>query len=347
MDLSGVSPGEHTLEIKTQVDLEPVRFVDVDPGSVKIQVEPLVKRVLPVELVMQGELPVGYRRGDYVLNPTSIAATGPQTAVEKIAQARVDLNISGAVDTIDIVAPVELIDDTGASVSGVVNSPKEVSIYMPVSLLGRFKNVAVKAVTTGQVSNGYRLTNISVTPPNVTVFSEDPNLINDLPGFVESMPVNLDNLVDDAVVSVGLSLPEGITSVREPTVIVQVSVAAIESSLTINLPLEVIGLEPGLQAILSPENIDVILAGPLLVLERISKDNFLMVLDLTGLEEGVYQIVPAISLAPEEVKIQTTLPESVEVIIEVAPPSTGTPGSMPATATPMPSITGGPTPTGP
>ena len=38
----------------------------------------------------------------------------------------------------------------------------------------------------GYVADGYKLTNITVSPPTVTVFSSDPTLVNELPGYVEA-----------------------------------------------------------------------------------------------------------------------------------------------------------------
>ena len=135
-------------------------------------------------------------------------------------------------------------------------------------------------------------------------------------------------------VSVDLNLPEGITAVRDPNVIVQISVAAIEGSLTLTLPVEVVNLSPDLQAAISPLTIDVIIAGPLFVLEQLTQENFRVVVDLTGLPPGVYQRTPVVELAPDQVRIQTTLPESVEVTIQIAPTSIVTPQSPLPTTTP-------------
>jgi YbbR domain-containing protein len=256
----------------------------------------------------------------------------------------VELNVSGAIETVEQDLPVEILDRNGTQVKGLTVSPPEVNVIQPVSLLGRFKNVAVKIVTTGQVANGYRLTNISVSPPTFTVFSNNPDLINELPGFVETLPVELDNLTEDAEISVGLNLPEGITTVREPTVLVQVSVAAIESSLTLSLPAEIVGLSPDLQAGISPETVDVIVAGPLNILDKLSPASFRVVLDLTGLPSGIYQRSPVVVQSPDQVRVQTILPEIVEVKIEPAPTPTLTPTGLITTtiqtATPVP-----PTPT--
>jgi YbbR domain-containing protein len=194
-------------------------------------------------------------------------------------------------------------------------------------------------LTTGQVANGYRLTNISVSPPTFTVFSENPELINDLPGFVETMPVDLENLEDDALISIDLNLPEGITTVKDPNVMVQVSVAAIEGSLTLTLPVEIVGLTPDLQATLSPENVDVIIAGPLFVLDQLSEEDFKVVVDLTGLPLGIYQRSPAVESYPEQVRVQTTLPETIEVTIETAPTLTPSPTNLTPAVTPTATLT--------
>jgi YbbR domain-containing protein len=91
----------------------------------------------------------------------------------------------------------------------------------------------------------------------------------------------------------------------------------------------VIGLSPDLQAIISPETVDIIVAGPLIVLDTLSPEDFLVVLDLTGLPIGVYQRTPEVDLLPDEIRIQTILPETVEVTIEIVstPTSLTTPGT--------------------
>jgi YbbR domain-containing protein len=123
-------------------------------------------------------------------------------------------------------------------------------------------------------------------------------------------------------------LPEEVTTVREPTVLVQVSVAAIESSLTLSLPVEIVGLPPDLKAGISPETVDVIVAGPLNILDQLSPANFRVVLDLTGLPPGIYQRSPVVELAPDQVRVQTTLPEIVEVKIELLPTPTLSPTGL-------------------
>jgi YbbR domain-containing protein len=192
--------------------------------------------------------------------------------------------------------------------------------------MGGYRNVVVKVMVTGQIADGYRLTNLSVFPPAVTVFSTDPNLVNSLPGYVETVPLALNNAKDDLDVKLGLSLLPGVSVVGDQTVEVIVGVAAIESSLTLsNQPVVAIGLPPGLAARTSPESVDVILSGPLPLLDALTQSDVRVTVDMTGASIGTYQRTPKIELTIPELNVESILPGTIEVIISNAPTPTVTP----------------------
>ncbi|MFM8321111.1 MAG: YbbR-like domain-containing protein [Chloroflexota bacterium] len=322
IDLTGLGPGEHQVDLQVRIDTKPSRLLQLDPEQVSLALEPLLEKRLPVELALSGTLPLGYRRGQELLNPQEVTVSGPASAVQRVAQVRAGLDIAGQVETMRRQATLQVLDAEGEPVSGVNVSPREVTIEVPVSLLGGFRNAAVKVVTRGQVANGYRLTNILVSPPTVTLFSNNPQLIESLPGYVETLPVDLSNLVDDIELTIDLNLPDGITVVREPKVTVQVGVTALEGSVTLQAPVEVIGLTPGLQAQVGPTMVEVIVSGPLNLLENLTAANFRVILDVTGLAPGVYQRQVVVDQAPQGVSVDTTLPEIVDITISIAPPAT-------------------------
>src|SRR5690606_8420911 len=142
--------------------------------------------------------------------------------------------------------------------------------------------------------------NIQVSPQVVTVYSEDPELVNRLPGYVETEPINLSGLSDDVEMRVALNLPEGVELVARERVLVQFSIAAIEDSITVSIPVEVLGLSPDLQARISPAEIDVIVIGPLPVLDGLNDESFRAVVDLRDLGVGTYQLTPEIDLVPDQ-----------------------------------------------
>ena len=327
IDLYGLETGEHTVPVDVRVDVSPVKIINIDPAEVTVNLEPLMTREIPIDLVVNGEPPLGYKKDSPIISPDSIQISGPESAVILVDQAKVTLDIAGSNQTVTSRRGVEVLDDTGNSINGISVNPQFVTVTQPISLLRGFRNVAVKVITEGQVAPGYRLTNIIVTPPTVTVSSDDPLLVNELPGFIETNPINISDLNDDIEINVGLILPEGITLVREPGVLVQIGVAAIESSLTMPLPVEILGLPPDLIVDISPPTVDVIVSGPIRVLEELTPASFRAVIDVTNLEPGIYQISPVIDLVPEQVQVETIIPERVEVVIVLAPTPTPTPNS--------------------
>jgi YbbR domain-containing protein len=166
---------------------------------------------------------------------------------------------------------------------------------------------------------GYRLTSILVNPPTVTVFSTDPTLIEALPGYVETDPINLTGLKDDLNQDVNLRLGNNITVVGDPTVNVKVSIATVENSVQFsNVAVEAIGLGAGYTAAISPSKVDLIVAGPLVSLNSVNASELKVQIDLSGLQPGTYTFEPKTSLNYPDLRIENILPTTFQVEISKA-----------------------------
>jgi YbbR domain-containing protein len=204
--------------------------------------------------------------------------------------------------------------------------PAEVQVRARVVQLGGYRDVAVKVIIEGQVEPGYWVTRITVSPPVITVYSSDAESVVLLPGFVETEPLVLTGASSDLSRRLALNLPSGVAPVGEQTVLVEVGVAAIESSLTVTRELEVQGLGPGLYASPSPDTVSVILSGPLPVLERLTLSDVRVVLNLRELGVGSHQVTPEVVVLPSGLVAQAILPATIEVTITRTPPPTPTLG---------------------
>jgi YbbR domain-containing protein len=332
VDVSGLEPGTHDLIVQVQVNpaFRPVRRSSVIPELVEITLEPLLTRTYPVNLEVTGEPAVGYQKGRLSSEPSSVTISGAASLVTQIEQVGATLDISGATETVERNLPLVVIDQFGGPISGVNISPADVAVTQPIFLQGGYRNVIVRVETIGQPANGYKLTNITVSPLNVVVFSSDPQLVNDLPGYVETEPVDLSGAVDDIDTYVAINLPEGVTLVGDQFVLVQVSIAAIEGSLRMSLPVMPIGLLPIHTALISPEIVDVILSGPVPVLDTMTPEDIRVVVDVSDLELGIYQLEPQVDIIPDRIIVEAVVPSTVEVEIIIAP--TPTPTFTPAPA---------------
>ena len=328
LDLSGLSSGEHTLNLQIQVNARPVQIKSVLPSTATFTLEPLATQTYKIDLSISGEPAVGYEVGGASLQPKEVVVAGAQSQVEKVARARVSVNLSGSRESFDQTLPVEVLDENGQKVGGVTVSPETVHVTLPVTQQGGYRDVAVKVNVTGRVASGYHLTDISVYPPIVTVFAANPDQVNALPGVVETQPLDLQNAKEDISTRVALNLPEGISIVGEQTVLIQAGVSPIESSVTLaDEPVEMINLGAGMGAQVSPETVDVIVSGPLPLLDTLTRQDVHVTVDLNGLMPGTHQVIAKVEVLIADVVVESILPNTIEVVITL--------GGVP-TKTPMP-----------
>jgi YbbR domain-containing protein len=324
MDLSGLGAGPHTVVVQVQVSETPALLVSAQPSTFTITLEPLATKRFPVDLSLTGQPAVGYQSGDAALTPKEVLVSGAQSLVDQVNRVRVVVNLSGTRESVNQVQEVQLLNANNQPVDGLSINPLEVQIELPVSQQGGYRDVVVKVIPHGQVANGYLLTSLSVFPPVVTVYSTDPALVNALPGVVETQPLELRGASENISTRLALTLPEGISVVGEQSVQVQVGIEPIQSSLTLaRIAIEVIGLPDGMTAQVSPAEVDVILSGPAPLLDQLARQDIRVIVDVTGLAPGTYQLKPVVEILVADISAESILPNTVEVII--APAVTPTP----------------------
>jgi YbbR domain-containing protein len=330
LDLTGLSEGEHTVDIQIRFLVRPVQFVLANPASVTVILEPNATRILTLDPSLSGQPAVGYQAGDVELDPKEIAISGPQSIVDQAARARVLVNLEDVRENIDQVTDIQILDEGNSALQGLTITPDSVHVSVPVSQQGGFRDVAVKVVVQGQQAAGYRVENISVYPPVVTVLSTDIELVNSLPGVVETQPLDLQDGKEDITTRLALNLPENITLVGAQTVQVTVGISPIQTSLTlVNQKINVIGLSEGLAAQVSPQAVDVIISGPVPILEALTPQDVIITVDVTGLELGTHQLTPKVDVLVDNVLVESILPGTIEVVL--SPPLT-------PTITPFPTV---------
>jgi YbbR domain-containing protein len=328
LDLSGLSAGEHTQEIQLTISERPYQIVFANPTAVTVSLESIASKTFPLVLSLSGQPAAGYQAGDATMDLSEVAISGPESLVQQAARARVLINLDGIRETIDESLPIEVADGENSPLQGLAINPETVRVSIPISQQGGFRDVAVKVIVQGQQAAGYRIEKISVFPPVVTVFAEDPAAVNALPGVVETQPLDLQDRNEDISTRLSLDLPENITLVGAQTVQVQVSISPIQTSVTLlNQFINVNGLSEGLAAEVFPQAVDVIISGPVPVLEAISSQDVTVYVDVNELEIGVYQLTPQVESLVENVTVESILPGTVEVVIAL--PDTPTPTAFP------------------
>jgi YbbR domain-containing protein len=318
IDLANISAGTYRFPVQVDIpdQMQPIRVMEQNPEQLELRVSNLISKILPISIQIEGEPAIGYQTGSLSWDGEIVEITGQENRVQDVVSVMGVLDITDATGTISRTVDLEARDANDEVMTGITLSPDMVTVEQVISLQGGYRNLAVNVTTVGSVEPGYRFTSITPAPPTVMVFSEDPLLVESLPGYVNTKPLDLTGVDDYLETILELDLPEGITVVGDPTVLVQVNVTALETNLVISREIEVIGLLPGLNAEVSPLQVTVSVSGPVPVLENLTLKDIRVVVDLTDLGVGTYTITPTVEILPDDVVFEDLSPITVEVVIQ-------------------------------
>jgi len=316
LDLSGLSPGEYNLKPQINISLKPAEVIQLNPSTIFVELDSIVTETFMVEIETIGNPAIGFETNTPELSGDTILVSGPQDRVETVARVIGEVNIVDVSENIERTIDLRAVDSNGNQVQGIQLNPSSIHVIIPVVQRGGYRTVVVKIVTSGQIAAGYRLTNIFAMPPTVTIYSSNPSLVESVPGFIETTPINLNGANENLEIKVALNLPEGINVVGSQNVTVQVGLEPIESSINFsNIVVETQGLEEELKASISPASVDVFLSGPLNLLEQLNPSELMVIIDLTDRGPGTYQLAPEVILDNENIDVDAILPSTLEVTI--------------------------------
>jgi YbbR domain-containing protein len=335
LDISSLRSGLHEVPVQIFCSDPEVEIVESAPARISVRLERTVSRNIPVSIEVQDTPPFGYyQAGNPLASPAVIQASGFETYVEQVAEAAAAVSVGGAKRTVELRKVPILRDAQGLPINtgsdpdhALELQPSSVAVTVPIEQRRGFRDVSVRVVREGQPAAGYRISNVAVEPAIVTVVGS-PTIIEELPGFVDTYPVSVDAATSDVVERVGLQLPGSVSVLDTQGTLVTIAITPIESSLTIERPVEIQGIGLGLAASPSPDSVEIILSGPLPQLESLQPQDVRVILDLFDRGEGVHQIKPQV-ISREGLTVQSVLPENVEVVVDILPTPTRTPRVSP------------------
>jgi len=323
INLAGLGPGTYEAFVQWTLDKQPSRVLEVEPQSVTLSLDRQVERAVPIHVQVAGKPALGYLRRALILEPSEVTVIGPSTYATRAVEATASISVQDASTDVEGRFPLQLRDSEGKSIPHVTFTPEVVTARVPIEQSSYYRSLPIRVVLEGQVAVGYRVTDITVEPPTITLFGA-PDILDALPGFIETQPINVDGVQEDVIERPVLNKsPDVMVVPGQELVRVEVSIEAIQSSLTVNVAPGIQGLEPSFTATVSPDTVEVILSGPLPRLETLEAEHVRIILELFGLPAGIHQIEPLI-VAPEGLTVQSVNPATAQVEIVALPTPTPT-----------------------
>jgi YbbR domain-containing protein len=318
VDLGGLGPGEHSLSVQAQIGRPQASLVDLSPAFLRVTLEQASQRQVPILARIEAEPPAGYFRDeptfDVPLN--QVLVSGPLSRVEQVASAEVVLDLADSRNPYQATLTLVPVDTAGQPVTGVTLDPAAVTVSVSIQRRDDVREVAVRPNLTGRLPDGYVLNALGYTPQTVLV-SGSPAQLAALPDTLSTAPINLAEITATLETDVPVLLPAGdVLLITGQTVTVTIEVEALTATLQFeNIPVEIIGLGEGLEARAIPNQVSVLLTGPQPELDRLSRADIVVTLDLNGLEAGNYTLSPVVTAGELDLSDSTILPAELDVEI--------------------------------
>jgi len=314
LDLTGLGTGEHDVSVKVTRRDPQVTVLDVQRPEYTITIDQRMEKEVPVLVEVMDGAAFGYESLQPIYTPMTVTVRGPSSQVEQVVRARAEIFLRSAKSQVERTQQLVAVDAQNRPVDRVeVAAPGRVQIVVPVEQWPGRKEVAVRVKLSGPPATGYRLSAVR-SEPSTVVLQGDPDILSQVPGFVETEPLELTGATSDVRKRVALLLPEGVTSFDGDFVMATAGITPIVGGITIAEQLVVRGLGPGLSAETALQEVDVILSGPIPLLESMNEDDVFAILDLTGLVAGTHTVTPML-VVPDGIDQEAVIPETVEVVI--------------------------------
>lgn len=312
VDLEGLGEGEHTVELEHTLS-EDIK-VYIEPKTIVVTIEERATEEFPitVEFLNEDALPEGYEVGSYELDQTTVTITTSRTTMEQIGVVKIYVDLAGVDGPIqNREVPINVYDTQGNELN--VRLDRE-SVEISVEFINPSKVVPINIETTGELPEGFSLMSISANLDEVEIFA-----VSDILQGIDSIstePIDLSQITESGTIEVGFDLPAGVNTGDLETI--EVTIQVEETRIIEAMAIEEEKLEEGFEVtFLEPTDaeMDITVTGDEELLRGLSRDDFRIIVDLDGLDEGEHQV--PVTIDWEEIDDVTVTPEFEEVTVEI------------------------------
>ncbi|MBE2272279.1 MAG: hypothetical protein IAE80_28850 [Anaerolinea sp.] len=324
-DLSGLGPGEHTIQLQYRVAPQRNAVVlDISPRQITVDLELEESKLIPVTEELTSEPALAYSLEGITFDELLVTVRGPESLVSQVVEAHVPLDLAGMrVQFEDDVRPIP-VDADGNPVQGVTLEPSSVHVDVNIQPRSDVREVRVQPNIVGELPDGYVLTGTFDYEPKVVVVSGPANLLEAMPGTIFTQPIDLSSRTSSFSVDVALELPDPrLVLLSGGVVTVTVGVDTQMTTRQFDrLPVDVIGEREGLTYRLAAEEVTVLITGAQPIVESLSAQDVSVIVDVSSFTApGTYQLSLSASIGRGQSAVTIALlPEGIDV--EILPAAT-------------------------
>ena len=278
-----VPNGALTTEIKT-------------PETIKLTVEKRIRKAVEVRVNFTGSAGENFMADteNRVLDYPTVNISGPSSVVDLIDHARIDVDLTGRVESVSENFRYTLCDADDKPVDVELITADVGEIHLDMKII-RIKQVPLTMTLNYGGGAMESTVDVSIEPAYISVCGSEA-LLEDL-DFIQLGALDLYLLEENVEATYAIPIPEGITNLSERTeakITVKFKNLAIRE-LEAN-QIKTINVPDGMEAELLNQVLKVRLRGPADVMDSLTPENVSIIVDFSGKELGTFTIRPTITV---------------------------------------------------
>lgn len=306
LDLSDYKPGTYKVKLQYNHSIDTVNY-KLDPSTinVKISKKVSVEKDIEYDLLNEDKLNKKLSIKNVKLDRNSVYVRGSEETLNKIAKVKalIDLKTANLTEkgtfTVDSIMLVAYASD-GTIIENVETVPAKINASVTVD--SYYAELPVKVITTGNLKNGYAISNLTSSVQKVSVYG-DEEAIKNLKYIEASLPV--DDLSENKTTAVTLTKPSGVRYMSETTTNVDIKLEQEISKEFEGIGIEHTNLANGYTAGIasgSENTVTVIAKGVESVLNSFDQTKIIATVDLSGLTAGTHEV--EVKVTSDDVRVK-------------------------------------------
>jgi len=270
------NPGLYRLPVRVNSGPAQVLVLSTDPPVLDLELTAIISRSAPVsvELLDQDSLSAAYELlAPPAASPEQVQVMGPVPLIDQVNQVQTSISLANAAGPLRETRPLRVLDEQGREISGVTVTPDQVQITAAIHRQLNARDVSVRVVTEGTPPSDYWLSQLTVVPAGVTL-QGNPAQLAGLGNFIDTLPVDVSQATGSLNLQIPLDLPPEVRALDSsgnplPAVAVSAVIEARSGNLAVTRPIELIGTPLRTTVNVDPSQVDLLLSGPLPLLNEI------------------------------------------------------------------------------
>lgn len=311
VDVSKITePGEHNLAINSNnirfpgdVSNNAITVASRNPDYIKLEIKQRTNKLVPVEVLYHGAVPEGFiaDKENAELDYESVEVSGPADVVDKIAEARVEMDLTDKNGTISENLTITLCDSEGHPVDAEMITTDTAQVNVTLKIL-RVKQIQLKLnVVDG---GGATAETSTVTMDTETILVSGSDAILQNLDVLELGTVYLGEWLEDTTLVFPIDLPDGVgneTGIAE--VIVQIGFPGLSTKTLDITNITAINVPEGKKAEIITKTLAVNFRGPAALIETLASEHVAVTVDFTEAQDGTSTMRAILTFTEEYAQI--------------------------------------------